>query len=161
MVEASEEFDGWFRREYPRVLGAVLIVCNGDLGKAEDATNEAFISAYEKWDRVSAMSSRRGWVTKVAINKAKRSFLRRRQDVELVHDDSVLVAADDPAIDHELWAAVSKLSARQRAAVVLRYVDDLPQADIATHLDIAPGTVAATLNHARRNLRIELEGEAS
>jgi len=161
MVEASEEFDGWFRREYPRVLGAVLIVCNGDLGKAEDATNEAFIAAYETWDRVSVMSSRRGWVTKVAINKAKRSFLRRRRDVELTNDDSALVADDDPAIDHELWAAVSKLSARQRAAVVLRYVDDLPQAEIATHLDVAPGTVAATLNHARRNLRIELEGEAS
>ena len=56
---------------------------------------------------------------------------------------------------------MSRLSVRQRAAVVLRYVEDLPQSAIADALDIAPGTVAATLSHARRNLRIELEGEAS
>ncbi|MFT7475804.1 MAG: RNA polymerase sigma factor (sigma-70 family) [Verrucomicrobiales bacterium] len=161
MAEVTDSFDDWFRAEHPRVLSAVLIVCAGDVAKAEDATNDAFVSAYEKWDRVGAMDSPRAWVVKVAINRAKRSFVRRRPHVPLVNDDTALIAAVDPAVDHELWAAVSRLSTRQRAAVVLRYVDDLPQAAIADALDIAPGTVAATLSHARRNLRIELEGEAS
>ena len=161
MAEATNSFDDWFRAEHPRVLSAVLIVCAGDVAKAEDATNDAFVTAYEKWDRVSTMRSRRAWVTKVAINRAKRSFVRRRPHVPLVNDDSALVGVDDASVDHELWAAVSRLSVRQRAAVVLRYIDDLPQAAIAEALDIAPGTVAATLSHARRNLRIELEGEPS
>ncbi len=161
MAEATQAFDEWFRTEHPRVLSAVLIVCAGDLQKAEDATNDAFISAYEKWHRVSKMQSPRAWVTKVAINRAKRLFVRRRPNVALTNDDSALLSAEDPAVDHELWEAVSRLSVRQRTAIVLRYVDDLPQAAIATELDISPGTVAATLNHARRNLRIELEGEAS
>lgn len=75
MAEATQAFDEWFRTEHPRVLSAVLIVCAGDLQKAEDATNDAFITAYEKWHRVSEMQSARAWVTKVAINRAKRSFL--------------------------------------------------------------------------------------
>lgn len=161
MAEASDAFDEWFRAEHPRVLGAVLIVCAGDVAKAEDATNDAFVKAFERWDSVEAMTSPRAWVTKVAINGAKRSFVRRRPHVPLVNDDSALVAKTDPDIDHELWAAVASLSVRQRAAIVLRYVDDLSQAAVADELDIAPGTVAATLSHARRNLRIELEGEAS
>ncbi len=157
----SASFDDWFRAEHPRVLSAVLIVCAGDIGKAEDATNDAFVTAYEKWDRVSAMESPRGWVTKVAINRAKRSFMRRRPHVPLANDDAAILAVDDTSADHELWAAVNKLSARQRNAIVLRYIDDLSQADVATELGIAGGTVAATLNHARRNLRIELEDEAA
>lgn len=161
MAEATNTFDEWFRAEHPRVLGAVLIVCGGDLPKAEEATNDAFITAFEKWARVSAMSSPRAWVTKVAINKAKRSFVRRRKTLELTNEQSALLSAEDPRVDHELWAAVSRLSVRQRTAIVLRYIDDLPQSAIAAELDISPGTAAATLNHARRNLRIELEGEAS
>ena len=162
MAEATDSFDDWFRAEHPRVLSAVLIVCAGDVAKAEDATNDAFVTAYEKWNDVAAMDSPRAWVTKVAINRAKRSFVRRRTHMPLTNDDSTLLGVDDDAAaDHELWAAVARLSVRQRAAVVLRYVEDLPQAAIADALDIAPGTVAATLSHARRNLRIELEGEAS
>jgi len=105
------------------------------------------------------MSSPRAWVTKVAINGAKRSFVRRRPHVPLINDDSALVATADPEVDHELWAAVAKLSVRQRATVVLRYVEDMSQAEVAHELDIAPGTVAATLSHARHNLRIELEDD--
>ena len=160
MTETADGFDDWFRTEHPRVLSAVLIVCAGDVAKAEDATNDAFVTAYEKWDRVSAMQSPRSWVTKVAINRAKRSFLRRRPHVPLANADSALLAVEDPAnVNHELWAAVARLSVRQRTAVVLRYLEDLSQAAIAETLDTAPGTVAATLSHARQNLRIELEGE--
>jgi RNA polymerase sigma-70 factor (ECF subfamily) len=126
MAERTDAFDEWFRTEHPRVLSAVLIVCAGDVARAEDATNDAFVSAYEKWDRVVAMSSPRAWVTKVAINRAKRSFIRRRPHLALTNDDSALIGTDDPQADHDLWGAVSRLSVRQRAATVLRYVDDLP-----------------------------------
>jgi RNA polymerase sigma-70 factor (ECF subfamily) len=52
----------------------------------------------------------------------------------------------------ELWAAVRALPERQRAAVVLRYVADLPEKDIGLVLGVARGTVAASLAHARKNL---------
>ncbi|MFT7476083.1 MAG: RNA polymerase sigma factor (sigma-70 family), partial [Verrucomicrobiales bacterium] len=157
--------DDWFSLNYRRVLGSVLIVCAGDVPRAEDATNDAFLDALEKWSKVGVMDSPRAWVTKVAINKAKRSWLRRKRYVEPVNVEPVAIDAValpqlDGAANLDLWDAVSRLSIKQRSAIVLRYVDDLTQGDIARELNIAPGTVSATLTQARAKLRVELEGEA-
>ena len=143
----------------------MLIVCAGDTPRAEDATNDAFIDALEKGDRVSTMDSPRAWVTKVAINKAKRSWLRRKRYVAPVNvETDVRGLTPDVSFTDEsnvdLWTAVGRLSIKQRQAIVLRYVDDMTQADIATELGVARGTVSATLTQARANLRVELEGEA-
>lgn len=78
-MEVKTSFDSWFDQEYRRVLSAVLVVCAGDIVRAEDATNEASLGAYEKWPKVGVMESPRAWVTKVAINKAKRSWRRRQR----------------------------------------------------------------------------------
>ena len=159
MASAAQEFDEWFRRDYRRVLGSVLVVCAGDIQRAEDATNQAFMKAFEQWHKVLLVDSRRAWVTKVAINAAKRSFMRRRR-VESLNADAVLHATEDAWIDHQLWAAVNRLSRRQREAIVLRYIDDLSHAPIAAELNVAVGTAAATLSQARSKLRTDLEGDA-
>ena len=138
----------------------MLIVCAGDVPRAEDATNDAFIDALEQWPKVGAMEAPTSWVTKVAINKAKRSWLRRKRYIAPVNVDSSIVAASESSPDHDLWGAVNKLSVKQRSAIVLRYIDDLSQSDIAKELGVAPGTVSATLTQARARLRVELEGES-
>ncbi len=160
MSTERRDFDDWFAQSYRRVLGSVLIVCAGDMPRAEDATNDAFIDALEKWDRVSEMDSPRAWVTKVAINKAKRSWLHRKRYVDPVNVDSVVASTTDPESNIDLWAAVSDLSVKQRTAIAMRYVEGLSQGDIAQELGVAPGTVSATLTQARAKLRVELEGEA-
>lgn len=68
------------------------------------------------------------------------------------------VTAPEPS-DVELWAAVARLSERQQRCVVLRYVHDLPEGEIAELLGIARGTVAATLHAARKSLRAEYAEE--
>lgn len=158
-MSTNPDFDDWFQANYRRVLSSVLVVCAGDLPRAEDATNDACIDALEKWNTVGAMDSPRAWVTKVAINKAKRSWLRRKRYVDPVNADSVVQRFFDTDVDVDVWDAVQRLSEKQRSAVVLRYVDDMTQAEIATELGIAPGTVSATLTQARTKLRVELEGE--
>jgi len=160
MSERTPDFDEWFRANYRRVLGSVLIVCAGDVPRAEDATNDACIDALEKWATVGAMDSPRAWVTKVAINKAKRSWLRRKRYVDSVNADSLVISSVDGQPNHELWEAVNKLSLKQRSAIVMRYVDDLSQREIADELGVAPGTVSATLTQARNKLRVEIEGDA-
>ena len=60
--------------------------------------------------------------------------------------------------DPDLVAAIRTLPNRQRTAIALRYVADLPQADIAAAMGVAPGTVAALLHQARTNLRQTLGG---
>jgi len=63
-------------------------------------------------------------------------------------------------VDPDLWAAVSKLTFKQRSTLAMRYVEDLTQAQIADALDVAPGTASATLTQARQRVRAELNGEA-
>ena len=131
-MSGNLDFDEWFQANYRRVLSSVLIVCAGDMPQAEDATNDAFIDALEKWDQVATMDSPRAWVAKVAINKAKRSWLRRKRYVDPVNVDTLELPMFDNASNVELWDAVGRLSVKQRTAIVLRYVDDMTQGDIAT-----------------------------
>lgn len=104
------------------------------------------------------MDAPASWVTKVAINGAKKSFSLRQRHVPLSNQD-VSVKDAGLEINPGLWAAVDRLPLRQREAIVLRYVDDLTQPQVARCLDIATGTAAATLSQARSNLRAELEGD--
>jgi hypothetical protein len=135
MARAAHEFDEWFRLDYRRVLGSVLVVCAGDVQRAEDATNQAFMKAYEQWHKVLLVDSRRAWVTKVAINAAKRSFMSRRR-VEPLNVDAVLYSTDDAWVDHQLWETVNRLSVGQREAAVLRYIDAEPSTATTNELYI-------------------------
>lgn len=150
-------FDDWYRATYPRVLIAVAIVCGGEHARAEDATNDAFVKAYERWSAVAAMGSPAGWVTQVAINGAKRGFRRRARGFELLNTQRLELAVVDSYIDVDVWDSLKGLTFRQREAIVLRYIDDLPQERVAEELGVATGTASATLSQARGLLRAELQ----
>jgi DNA-directed RNA polymerase specialized sigma24 family protein len=93
------------------------------------------------------MAAPGGWVQTVALNVLRRN-LRRRRVLPWVRP--ALCEVDLP--DAELWAAVRSLPHRQQTAVVLRYVHDLPEAEVALAMGIARGTVASTLSAARTRL---------
>jgi RNA polymerase sigma-70 factor (ECF subfamily) len=155
-MEPDLGFDEWYRREHPR-LATSLYVMSGDADAAADATDEAFARALDRWARVSAMSSPTGWTYRVALNVLRRHKRRASRERHVVVDGTEIHEA--PLPDQGLWEAVSRLPRRQRTAIVLRYVADLPEADIAAAMDIARGTVAATLSAARRRLEEELRQE--
>lgn len=150
--ERDQEFEGWYSANYSRVLAAVHIVC-GDSALAEDATHTACVRALEKWSSVREMRSPTGWVVRVGINAAKRSQSRRIRGRVLERNLTQPSSTLDRHADHELWDRVGQLPKRQREAIVLRYVDDLEQKDVASVLEIAPGTAAASLHQARASLR--------
>ena len=70
MTDAAD-FDSWYQSEHKCVLAAMTMLCGQDFARAEDATNDAFVKALEQWPRVREMESPGGWVTSVALNKAK------------------------------------------------------------------------------------------
>jgi RNA polymerase sigma-70 factor (ECF subfamily) len=146
-------FEDWYEARYRRLLGAVALAV-GNLDEAREATDEAFCRALARWPRVGAMDAPEAWTYRVAVNVHKRRARRRGLEARFVRSRPVAVAmtAEWPT-DTELWAAVAQLPPRQRAVVALRFVADMTEADIATALGIARGTVASTLHDALRTLR--------
>lgn len=150
-------FEDWYRANYGAVLAALVLFCAGDHDRAEDATNDAFVAAFEQWPKVTQMESPVGWVVRVGINSVKRRSRRRKRRVELLNAERIVRVTEDQGSDIDLLAAMAELSERQRKALVLRYVEDLTQADVAKRMDVAVGTASATLAQARDRLRSNLD----
>lgn len=152
-----EEFAVWYRAEHAGVVRALTAVF-GDLDEAREATDEAFVRALERWPQVSGMESPTGWVYRVALNVARRRARRARFQLRLGTGRRAFSAGLEP-VDAELWGVVRRLPARQRTAVALRYIADLPETVIAEIMGVAAGTVSATLHAARKRLAVDLSSE--
>ncbi|HEY1737297.1 MAG TPA: sigma-70 family RNA polymerase sigma factor [Acidimicrobiia bacterium] len=146
-------FDEWYRREWPRLV-ATFTLASGDRELGREIAAESLARALERWDRVGRMASPGGWTYRVGLNLLRRHHRRattERRALQRIGIDADPTRASTE--DVELWNAVADLPARQRSAVVLRYCAGMKEAEIAEVLGVAPGTVAATLNHARAQLR--------
>ena len=134
--------------------------------EAEDCFQETFIAALRAYPRLRADSNLRAWVLTIAHRKAldaHRGRARRALPVEeigAVADSEALEergprsASDDRAIpDETLWRAVRELPLRQRSAVVLRYVVDLPHRDIATAIGCSEEAARRSLHEGLAKLR--------
>lgn len=159
MTAGVPDFTSWYETEAPAITRALGLAL-GDHLLAEEMTAEAFVRAFARWDRVRVMASPVGWVYRVAFNQARSRFRRRRLESRIAQRRSRTPEVGPPAEpDEALWTAVRNLSERARTAVALRYVADLPEAEIAALMGVARGTVAATLSHARKQLAAALTSE--
>ena len=123
--------------------------------EADDCFQETFLAALRAYPRLPAGANGRAWVFTIAHRKAidaHRARSRRPQPVDEVFD-----RADDDAQprDGELWRAVRELPAKQRAAVVLRFVADLTHADAAEVMGCSEDAARRNLHEALRKLRKE------
>jgi RNA polymerase sigma factor (sigma-70 family) len=146
-----DSFEGWYRRQHPRVVSVVLVAC-GDPDVAEDAADEAFLRALARPDRVESIRSPDAWVCQVALNVMHRRLRRRSIEARLLSRRARQPNGQDSIPYPEVWAAVRSLPERQRLATVLPYVGDLTEADIASVMGVTRGTVAASLAAARGRL---------
>jgi RNA polymerase sigma-70 factor (ECF subfamily) len=146
------EFGAWYRANHAGVL-ATLTLTAGSTEVAEDITAEAFARAFEHWDRVRTMAAPRGWLYKVALNLLRRRGRRLALERDLLRRRATpALESPPPALDPEVWEAVRSLPERQRTAVALRYVLDLPEAEVAQIMGTTRGSASATLTTARRRL---------
>jgi RNA polymerase sigma factor (sigma-70 family) len=153
----SDSFTKWYHQEHARLV-ATMVLVTGDVDMSADAVAEAFARALEHWSRVSVMANPTGWTYRVALNVARRSARRSAMEHRLLARTPK--PPDVPAPAGELWAIVGGLPRRQREVVVLRYIADFPEAEIASVLGISRSTVSSTLVDAHRRLSSLLdEGE--
>ena len=103
------------------------------------------------------MEAPRSWVYKVALNVVRRRTRRRTMEQVLLR--RAATEPELPAAAGEVWFVVRELPERQRLAVVLRYLGDLTEAQIAEVMGIKRGTVSRTLTDAHTTLAAALRDE--
>jgi RNA polymerase sigma-70 factor (ECF subfamily) len=150
LVKTDSAFERFYTNEAKAVFTAVYLMCR-DRQLAEDATQEAFARALERWARLEPQPWAAGWVVTTALNVARRS-LRRHWAWPIARE----VRNQEEAVD--LWTAVRRLPRRQQEAVVLYYRMGLPVQEIAQIFGCEQGTVRTHLTRARESLRMMLEG---
>jgi RNA polymerase sigma-70 factor (ECF subfamily) len=156
-VEPVQSFESWYEANY-RSVAAALAVAVGGADEGREAADEAFARAWERWSHVGAMSSPAGWVYRVGVNYARRRRVRRGLEQRILRRTGTRAEVAGPEPGHqEVLDAMRTLPPRQRSALALRYVLDLPQHDVARMLGVADGTASATLTAARRRLQAALD----
>ena len=144
-MRADERFEELYRAEFAPVFRTIYLLCR-DRGLAEEATQEAFARALERWGRLGDQPWVGGWVTTTALNVARRG-LRRRPSIPEIRAE----AEEDETID--LWNAVRSLPIRQQQAIVLRYRMDMSVEDVAGVMGCEAASVRGYLARGRQRLR--------
>ncbi len=154
--QGREAFRGYVTaRSGPLLRTAYLLT--GNRADAEDLLQTALAKTYLAWDRIREREALDGYVRRVMVNTQTSFWRRRRVDERPVEHLPELVAGRDAAADLDLhdalWSALARLPRRQRAAVVLRYYEDLSEAETAAVLGVSVGTVKSTTSRALARLR--------
>ena len=155
MRHSDEDRFTAFVAENSATLFRTAYLMTGDYQRAEDLLQTTLVRVYQRWGRVEAMDRPVAYARKVLVNQSL-SWWRRRSAHEsptLLRDESSWDGRLEGVAEHErVWAAVLALPQMQRAVTVLRYYEDLSEAEIAAALDIAPGTVKSHAHAAARRL---------
>lgn len=122
----------------------------GDASAAEDCAAEALARAFARWSHVKSLTYRDAWVLRVATNLAIDIARRRAPALE---PPGHIDIEDMTATRLALAAALRALPDRQRHAVVLRYLNDYSEAQVAEALGISAGTVKTHLKRGLEALR--------
>jgi RNA polymerase sigma-70 factor (sigma-E family) len=150
--EGPTVFDLAFERLY-QLAYRVAFRMLGDRGDAEDVAQEALARAALRWNRLEDRPE--GWVTRVASNLAIDRIRRRSRTSKSIPRTLGLV---DPHIGErgDLVVGLRRLPRRQREAVVLRYLADFSEADVAIIMRCSEGTVKSHCSRGLAALRSHL-----
>jgi RNA polymerase sigma factor (sigma-70 family) len=157
-------------QRYQALAHRVAFLVTRDALEAEDAAQEAFVKAYLALDRFRRGASFKPWLLKIVTNEARnrrrssgrRSGLVLRAAEERPSGDaapSPEVVALDLEAKHTLLTALEGLSEMDRLVVMYRYFLDLSEAEMATALGCAKGTVKSRLSRALTRLRAAMPSE--
>lgn len=128
----------------------------GDLDQAEDVLQTALAKLYLSWDKVRDRGAVDAYLRRIIVNENNSLWRRgwkRREHAAAVLPDGVRHDAYDDGTGAALWAVVQTLPRRARAVVVLRYYEQLTEAETADVLGISVGTVKSQTSRALAALR--------
>ena len=138
------------------------VMLTGDPHSAEDLVQETMLRVQLHWWRVARSDSPDGYVRRILTNQfieSRRTSWWRRVLLRADPDPVVAVTADHAAQTDErdrVWSLLAGLPRRQRAVLVLRFYEDLPDQEIADILGCAVGTVRSAVSRGLDALRAEM-----
>jgi RNA polymerase sigma-70 factor (sigma-E family) len=145
---------------YARHVGAIVrlgYLLTGDREVAQDIAQDAFIRAFGRWHHLRSGSAFESYLRTTTINAARSYFRRRGVERRFLTREAGLRATGDPqpevGLHGRLRDELLALPSRQRAAVVLRYFEDLSEEQTAELLGCSRGNVKALASKGMARLR--------
>jgi RNA polymerase sigma-70 factor (sigma-E family) len=145
----ADGFDDFYRSSRQRVLGFVFVL-TGDLPEAQDAVQEAYVRAWQRWSTISAYDDPEAWTrlvaTRIAVSRWRSLRSRARAYVRHGAAESTPAPSTDTVA---VVAAMRRLPEEQRIAIALHHLVGMPVAEIAAQTGVPVGTVKARLSRGR------------
>ena len=142
-MSVEAEFSAFVAERSTPLLRIASLLCAGDVAAGEDLLQDALVEVYRRWSSIREPASREAYVRRVLVRMASRRWRRRSRgearSVTLV--DAPEPSQVDAALAVDVRRALRALPVEQRAVIVLRYFEDMTEAQIAAVLQCPPGTV--------------------
>lgn len=158
---ASEDADF---REFVSSRGRALLrsayLLTGNLADAEDLVQSALAKTYQAWNRIEDRKALDGYVRRAMVNTHISWWRRHRVDeypTDEIPDQPAADTSGNSELRDTLQRAIDRLPQRMRAAVVLRYFEDMTEAEVADVLGVSQGTVKSTVSRAVAKLRTDAD----
>ena len=149
------------RRHVPDMVRLAYLV-TGDAAAAEDLAHEAFVRAAGRFAHLRNRDAFGGYLRRTLLNLCKNRFRRRDTERAYLREQRPSAAVhpqDSTDVQEDVRAALLRLPERQRAAVALRFFEDLSVEETARILGCRPGTVKSLTSRALEALRVTLKDE--
>jgi RNA polymerase sigma-70 factor (sigma-E family) len=155
MKDRDGPFADYFARRSGAMRGTAYLLC-GDFHRAEDLVQTTFVKLYRIWNRVAAHDSLDGYTRQILVrtflDETRRGFFRRERPTA-EHAERLEPVAGSVEDRLVLLRALTKVAPRQRAALVLRFWEDMSIEDTAKVLGCTTGTVKSQTARGLETLR--------
>jgi len=156
----DEEFAEYMAARQPSLLRTAYVL-TGNRETAEELVQASLVKLYLSWDKVRSRDSIDGYVRRVMVNENnslwRRAWKRREVTVPELPDQPHEPEGSALGTSSEVWQFVQTLPRRQRAVVVLRFYEELSEAEVADVLGISVGTVKSQSSRALAALRSRMQ----
>ncbi len=159
-MEAETSFDEFMTARWvPLYRFAFVLV--GDHFRAEDLLQDVMARTCVRWGSIRDKGAAEAYVRRAMVHQASRSWRRRDRERLVADAPEDLLTSSEP-LDAErlaLWGEVRRLPPKMRAALVLRYLEDMSEREAAEVLGVSVGSIKSQTHHALKRLRAVMTEE--